>query len=264
MILLIFEGQRDEPRIMSTIARLYLQGGERLVYCPFGTDTYTLWKEVEEYSKDGGEPDVFAIVRGRMSRKGDHSLDSFKSYQFSSIYLFFDYDPQNLKLGVDKLNVAVSSTIETFSDPTGNGQVFISYPMVEALYYNAESVLLSECRSFKRLSLSSLPHFAKSPLLLKTDANFRVVDTPSESRLRALQVNWERVVLANIMKANYICNKKRALPESIEDVSQKLIFEHQKTDYVSNGEVAILSGFPAFLYEYKKGADDFLKPSSLK
>ena len=95
MILFIFEGQVEEPKIMATIKQLFLSEIEEQLLCSFGADTYTLWKDIVEYGRDGYEIDVFNIVKERLRSRGDHSLDNYNSHQIESIYLFFDYDPQN-------------------------------------------------------------------------------------------------------------------------------------------------------------------------
>ena len=55
----------------------------------------------------------------------------------------------------------------------------------------------------------------------------------------------------NIAKASFLCDINEKAP-TIEDISQKEIFENQLSKYVSNepSEVSILNSFPLFLYEY--------------
>lgn len=94
MILLIFEGQKEEPQIMTTIKTLFFGRGKEQLLCSYGTDTYTLWRDIKLYTEDGYDVDVFQIVKERMHSRGDYSLDVYDSYSIDSIYLFFDYDPQ--------------------------------------------------------------------------------------------------------------------------------------------------------------------------
>lgn len=158
MILLIFEGQKEEPQIMTTIKTLFFGRGKEQLLCSYGTDTYTLWRDIKLYTEDGYDVDVFQIVKERMHSRGDYSLDVYDSYSIDSIYLFFDYDPQNKKLGLQRLNKAVSELIDTFNNPMDNGQLFISYPMAEAVYcedsipsdaFMTATVSLNDCHGFK-------------------------------------------------------------------------------------------------------------------
>ena len=77
MILFIFEGQVEEPKIMATIKQLFLSNIEEQLLCSFGSDTYTLWKDIVEYQKNGYEVDVFNIVKERLHSRGDYSLDKY-------------------------------------------------------------------------------------------------------------------------------------------------------------------------------------------
>ena len=120
MILLILEGANTEPPIVATIRLLFFANNPDQLVCSYGTDTYTLWKEIKSYMDDGNEPDVFEIVRERLHRSGDTSLDNYDSYQFDSIYLFFDYDPQNNTVSSETLNASITEMLKLFSDPIGD------------------------------------------------------------------------------------------------------------------------------------------------
>ena len=52
MILFIFEGQVEEPKIMATLEQLFLNRIEEQLICSYGADTYTLWKDIVEYIID--------------------------------------------------------------------------------------------------------------------------------------------------------------------------------------------------------------------
>lgn len=45
----------------------------------------------------------------------------------------FDFDPQNKGGDIEKLNAGIRDLEKLFNDPKENGQLFISYPMSEAL-----------------------------------------------------------------------------------------------------------------------------------
>ena len=64
MILLVFEGQVGEPNGMTTLQHLYFSDAANYILCSYGTDTYTLWKDVKRHELDG-EADVFAIMKER-------------------------------------------------------------------------------------------------------------------------------------------------------------------------------------------------------
>ena len=130
MILFVFEGAEREPRILKTLARLFFGEEERLV-CSFGNNIFELYRQLEEYDGDG---DLVSILR---ENKADLP-PGVKSSDFSEIYLFFDYDFQNENLALKEMNRRLREMLELFDDETDNGKLYVSYPMVESLYYTKE------------------------------------------------------------------------------------------------------------------------------
>lgn len=265
MILLIFEGQKEEPQIMTTIKTLFFGRGKEQLLCSYGTDTYTLWRDIKLYTEDGYDVDVFQIVKERMHSRGDYSLDVYDSYSIDSIYLFFDYDPQNKKLGLQRLNKAVSELIDTFNNPMDNGQLFISYPMAEAVYcedsipsdaFMTATVSLNDCHGFKDWIKNY--NIAKSKNTIKCNAcQLRDITSNADSFI-ALKQKWIELVKMNATKANYICNARKSVPTDVNMITQKSVFYHELFDFVEkNNEVSILSSFPMFLFEYFHGCGDF-------
>ena len=261
MILLVFEGQVGEPKVMTTLQHLYFSDAANYILCSYGTDTYTLWKDVKRHELDG-EADVFAIMKERLHSGGDHSLDQYDSYQIESIYLFFDYDPQNNTIPPHLLNQAISEMVALFDDPMDKGKIFISYPMLEGLFclnsipdvaFLHSVVSIADCHGFKGWCKQFL--FGKNPELLiyKTDKDGRIVDDPSMRKQELLQ-KWNALVTMTANKANLICHGVPAPPDNVDDISQNDIFQHQLEDYVvPNSCISILSAFPLFLFDYFHG-----------
>lgn len=266
MILLVFEGQKDEPKIMATVKTLFFPKEEQLL-CSYGTDTYTLWKEVQEHISNGFEADVFQIVKSRMHSRGDHSLDKYDTHEIEAIYLFFDYDPQNDKLGLPRINAAISSIIATFSDSMEQGQIYISYPMVEALYcennlpdssFISASATLEDCHSFKKWSKMFNMSSNRDYIQLRANKYGVVIETLTDDRISDLKKKWIELIRMNSAKANYICNCDSSVPTDVSQITQSIIFQHEVSDFVSkSSSVSVLSAFPLFLYEYFHGNGDF-------
>lgn len=267
MILLVFEGQKEEPKIMATVKTLFFNGGEGQLLCSYGTDTYTLWKDVQDHIKDGYEADVFQIVKERMHSRGDYSLDAFDSHDIESIYLFFDYDPQNSKLGLPRINTAISSIIETFNDAMDQGQIYISYPMVEALYcentipdasFMSAIVTIPDCHDFKNWSKQFYVSQHRECVKFGANKSGEVTESYAEDRFNDLKQKWIKLVRMNSTKANIICNNNPTLPEDVSLISQARIFQHEISDYENrNNSVSILSSFPLFLFDYFHGNGEF-------
>lgn len=262
MILFIFEGQVEEPKIMATIKQLFLSEIEEQLLCSFGADTYTLWKDIVEYGRDGYEIDVFNIVKERLRSRGDHSLDNYNSHQIESIYLFFDYDPQNRTITPDRLNESISHMVSMFSDSMNEGQIYISYPMVEAIYcennssddtYMSYSVSIMECRTKEWCTFYEYGR-KRQKVLFKTNNDNVITEPLEEDRVSELKKTWVNLIKQNAIKANIISNDKQCLPEDISDIEQSKIFEGQLKKFVDvDSSVAVLSAFAIFLYDYFHG-----------
>lgn len=266
MILFIFEGQVEEPKIMATLEQLFLNKIEEQLICSYGADTYTLWKDIVEYQKSGYEIDVFSIIKERLHSRGDHSLDGYYSHQIESIYLFFDYDPQNRTISSDKLNHAIENMVKMFSDPMNKGQIYISYPMIEAIYcennscdetYISYSVPISDCNT-KEWSNDYEYGRKRLKVIFKTNKNNIITEPLSEERISELKETWTNIIKFNAIKANYISNGNIDLPKDIADIEQNKIFDGQLQKFVKiHSSVSILSAFAIFLYEYFHGNGEF-------
>lgn len=266
MILFIFEGQVEEPKIMATLEQLFLNRIEEQLICSYGADTYTLWKDIVEYQKSGYEIDVFSIIKERLHSRGDHSLDEYYSHQIESIYLFFDYDPQNRTIPADTLNLAIANMVNLFSDPMNKGQIYISYPMIEAVYcennscddtYISYSVPISECKT-KEWSNAYEYGRKRLKVIFKTNKSNIITEPLTEERILELKDTWTNIIKLNAIKANYITNDIIVMPEDMTDIEQNKIFDGQLQKFVNtNSSVSILSAFAIFLYEYFHGNGEF-------
>lgn len=263
MILFVFEGKITEPKVMATLQHLYFPSAVDQLLCYYGTDTYTLWKDIKEHEANGYDADIFSIVKQRIQRTGDHSLDKYNSYQIESIYLFFDYDPQNRTIPPERLNQAIEEMALKFIDPMETGKIFISYPMLEGLFclssipdpsFNHVCVPLSDCHGFKGWC-QCFP-FARKPemLLLDTDKLGNIKDVPSDERKQDLLEKWNDLVKMTAKKANFICSGIAVCPKDVDAIPQIKIFQHERDDYViQKSSVSIISAFPLFLFDYFHG-----------
>lgn len=271
MILLIFEGCNEEPKIMATIKELFFPKEEQ-VHCSYGHDTTSLYADIKKHQEnDFEEPDVFEIVRESLHRRNDHSLDVYKSHQFDSIYLFFDYDPQN-NIGLEEVNNRLARIIKLFPAPMDNGQLFVSYPMIEALYcedsfpdkaFIGTTATLEECHDFKRWCRQFKAGCNKELVLYKTrkdeNGNFFIVDKDrTDERKLKLKEVWRNLIKENARKAGFICNGTDSYDVDVDTISQENIFDNELAKYVTpQKEVAILSAFALFLYDYFHGNGEF-------
>ena len=252
MILFVFEGAEREPRVFRTLERLFFGQGERIV-CSFRNNVYELYRQLQEYDGDG---DIVSILR---ENRADLP-EGVNTSDYSEIYLFFDYDFQNENLSLEEMNGRLKEMLEMFDDETGNGKLYVSYPMVESLCYTRElpdehfaEYTVSRCdcmeRSFKDTA-QEFSFYGSMDFIELPDAGHH---KPGKREYARVRQNWIWLVQQHTVKANFMCNDVAERPVEKDAVAQPRIFEAQCGKYLCNGEkIAVLNGFPLFLFEYFK------------
>ena len=264
MILLVFEGASNEPAVMATLRYLYFNETASHILCSFGADTRTLWKRVKEHADNGYEVDVFTIVKSYFQERDNHVLDKYSSYQIDSVYLFFDYDPQNRTVTLDELNQTLIEMVDLFNNPMDRGMMYISFPMLESLFsihcipdpnYLTATVSIEDCHGYKGLCYERY-ELARNTrlLLLRTKRDGTIAGVVSPQMKNELLDRWNKIVIMNAVKANYICSGEASVPSNVYDISQDKVLNHELNDFVfSSSSISILSSFPLFLFEYFHG-----------
>ena len=152
-ILLIVEGEKDEPRILGSASHglLSLIGGNYEIV-PFSNPIYELY---DAYI-NGEYDDLVAYLRNEKGLKIEDNTLSKSA--FSAIYLIFDYEPQDHKYSDKK----IKQLLTIFNNETELGKLYINYPMVEAYYhllslpdpeYNSRTISLNNIngKKYKKL-----------------------------------------------------------------------------------------------------------------
>ena len=167
MILFIIEGERRESELLDSVCRLFFSGAnkQRIVFLYCG-NLYNLYRDIRRISDEGLTYTTLGLLRER-ARKLNHlaELAGVAESDVSEIYLFFDCDLHHTDikktLTIDEKNSEVREMLEFFDDETGNGKLFVSYPMIEALRYTKKlpddkfhsyRIALTDIGEFKRLS----------------------------------------------------------------------------------------------------------------
>ena len=255
MILFVFEGSRREPEIFKTLDYLFFSKDETIL-CSFGNNIYELYREMKELD---GAGDLVSILREKNKKNPNSPFGpEIKSSDFSEIYLFFDYDFQNRNLSLEQMNQQISEMLDLFCDETENGQLYINYPMIEAIRYTKElpdphfieyTISRTEChdKGFKDIAQQFSSYSSLDFIVLDFRKN------PSSKKVASVKQNWNLLENQNVAKANKLCNGINELPTDKDSISQKRIFEKQLSQYVlPKDEVSIISAFPLFKYIYFK------------
>lgn len=237
MILFIFEGEKYEPQLYKHVKSLFFPQREDQVVCSFCSSIYTFYKRMKSY--DFAE--VVDVLKVELIKNDPNSkIFNYKSSDFESVYLFFDYD---FYFGdLEEKNKQVNELLDYFNEETGNGKLFISYPMIESIQYTKElpdssfhtyTVVRNESQGNKFKASAKKFCFYKDYSYLKD------------------RKNWDLLIQQHVQKANLLTKGTLDWPTDKDEVDQSPIFQAQLNKHVlNNDDVAILNAFPLFLYYY--------------
>lgn len=279
MILFILEGEKQEPRMLQTIEKIYFNKKEKVdkekdsiqsTYCSNIFSLYSKMKQLEAFNDNSESVDVVNVIRSmqRENKRNNRKNDLSPSYKYAQIFLFFDYDikrPDKYNKDIlEEQNIHIKEMLEYFNDETTRGKLYINYPMIESIRYFKKVLPDNDyykykidifCgRKFKKIvnDISFYKNLDKICLSYNVKAN-SVRGEPDD----VLKENWKLIKELNIKKANYICYNNNEYPKLKDCISQINIFNAQVAQvngYTNNKikEIFILNAFPLFLYEYFK------------
>ncbi len=161
-------------------------------------------------------------------------LSEYTREDFAEIYLFFDYDGHANNATDEK----IQALLELFNEETENGKLFISYPMVEAIKHISSTI------DFKQLTVE-----AKRNIKYKNKVHEE--GALIWRNLKKLTYGqWGELLQLHLKKMHFIVTNNFTMPN--EHISQREIFTNQLSKYLKadNAKVAVLSGFPIFLFDY--------------
>ena len=265
MILFVFEGCKDEPKIYATIKALYFEKESEDIKYIFNSNIYGLYDIImKEYSDFNGIDDVADVVSILRKIHPDSDLKNIeRSSEIDQIFYFFDYDFQqvfhekerhpsdSLKKCMEINNDKVRKMLNFFHNETEMGKLYINYPMVESLkftkhlpdsQYNSYQVTLNECHGkFKGMAEQFTDYHSYHGLLIEDTIDKEIISK-----------NWQKLKEQNIKKANFLCTGEDSSPENKEAISQNRIYQSQLNKYNTDAHIGILNSFPLFLYDYFK------------
>ena len=121
-ILLLVEGEKTEVELFKMAFEVYKLDMNYEIY-PYRTNIYDLYERMFL----GNETDLNVLDLLGILREKD-SGNQLLSQDFSDILLVFDYEPQDNRFSVDRINLM----LKYFNESTDNGKLFINYPMFES------------------------------------------------------------------------------------------------------------------------------------
>lgn len=192
MTLFVFEGAKREPNLFDSISELY--DIDKGIRCIYNGDILSLYNILR---KDDGW-DLFGLLKERLQKCKDPTLDKVSAFEIGQIYLFFDYDCQTSRAKLSALNENLEQMLRFFNEETEHGKLYINYPMVEAIRYTKTlpdakyHTYTIECDKCKGKCFKSYAH------------NFSAYKSLNFLSNHNGRENWEHLKRQNVEKANFI------------------------------------------------------------
>lgn len=233
--LFIVEGEDRDYRFINKMADQFFKGkyDTRVFVLPANMNIYMLFNLMKE---DSFNTDVLEVLRENIANTDE--LENINRQQISEIYLFFDYDchQENLPNGVGGER-ALNDMIDAFDNETENGKLYISYPMVEALY----DCIDFECRSFSDCFY---------PIEEIGDYKSRVgTRNPFASHHLTIE-DWRVILGAFGLRVACLFDKDVLGYDTYRQITPKNMYEQERKVIAKKGSLFVISAFPEFLYDY--------------
>lgn len=266
MILFVFEGGKREPRLYEAIHTIFMPKDVESIVCAYRCNIYKLYSQLREYDVfgDSDSVDTVSIINELLKANHDNTLSGIRPSEVSEIYLFFDYDFHHHSIeDLQHDNAHIAELLRFFNDETGNGKLYINYPMVESIRYTRQlpdadyhsyTITRQECKEtdFKFLATEFSVYKSLDHLLLSNNPK----EAPSKqlAKFEQAKSNWLHLIGMNVAKANHLCHGSHSMPTAKSLIAQPLIFDAQLHKHVNTERcgVAILNAFPIFLFDYLK------------
>lgn len=274
MILFIFEGKDDEPRLYKTLKEIFhFELNEEEILHYYCSNIFSLYDTIKEYGVFDGSVNLINVLKEEAAKHKEvkSDLDRIKySYEVSEIFMFFDYDirkqDEKNKLTIEQQNAKILELFNYFEneslDSERNGiNLYINYPMIESYRFFKKELpdedfknytfdLMSE-KSFKKIVDEDSYYKNLKYLCFDLHKSGELKIPEDKSRTEKIRENWLYLKELNIKKAHFICTDDFSIPEDKDTINQQNILAKQIEKHVAkNHKVAVLNAFPLFWFEY--------------
>ncbi|MBR5033096.1 MAG: hypothetical protein IKX70_05465 [Treponema sp.] len=276
MILFIFEGKNDEPRLYKTLKEIFhFELNEEEIIHYYCNNIFSLYDTLKSYAEDelDDSVDLVNVLKEEAiaHKKTNTDLDKIKySSEISEIFLFFDYDirkqDEKNKLTIEQQNAKILELFNYFENGSINSErngikLYINYPMIESYRFFKKELpdedfknytfdLMSE-KSFKQIVDEESYYKNLKYLCFDLHKSGELKISEDERLTEKIRQNWLYLKELNIKKAHFICADDYSIPVDKDKINQRTIFDKQIEKYVNQKhEVAVLNAFPLFWFEY--------------
>jgi len=240
-MLFIVEGESRDYRFVEAMARCFFRDGRHriaVVSVPAAQNIYMLYNRLIQ---DDFETDIVEVLRETVP-EARVKLEGISRNSISQTYLFFDFDPHQRNLPSNDENVldVLARMLAVFDNETENGKLYISYPMVEALY----DYRRGQCQAFS----SCFVPLGEAGVYKMAAGN----NNPNAS-MHLDFPQWEEAIEAFALRVRCLLGLEDAGFEAYRQfVTPKQVLEAQSSLLSNSGCIFVLSAFPEFLLDYFK------------
>ncbi len=225
-ILFVFEGEDTEEKIFESLSKYYFSECSRL-HALYGCDVYSLYQKI----KQDEFLDLIPLLKENAANR--EQLTELTRENVSEVYLFFDYDGHSGSASDSK----IFELLSLFEEETGDGKLYLSYPMVEAFKH------LKEGFDFKDIAVDCRKNIRYKELVNNEG------DNCYNNLKKITKEQWATIISSHCKKMNYLVRGEFTLPN--RSATQLEVFESQRDNYIiPKGQVAVLSAFPLFIGDY--------------
>lgn len=234
--LFIVEGESRDLRFAEKMKELFLKGRDdlRVICLPAAQNIYMLYERLAEEDFD---LDVVEVLRETVPSAAK-CLEGVERDSVDEVFLFFDYHShQNNAPGCES-DALVEAMLLAFDNEHESGKLYISYPMVEALYdYRA-----GQCQAHSGCFVdnSEIAQYKK----ISGEGNVNV-----GKHMELLQ--WKDAIAAFVLRCKCLLDLDEVSFGTYRElVTVDAIFREEKRMRSEDGSVFVLSAFPEFLLDY--------------
>ena len=238
--LFLVEGEDRDPRILDYMIKSMFKGKFKaaVITIPAYKNLYMLYNTLS--AADGFALDVVEVIREQIEGARE-ILEGIERQDIDEIFLFFDYDihQTNLPKGVNPIDV-LEKMLCYFNNETENGKLYISYPMIEAVYdyIDVSCTPFSECY----ISVDKLEEYKNQAGDGNIKASKHLI---YEDWAEILTSFSQRIVcLLEVPQLDYEYYKSHVTPLSIMKVEMKYLKRYNAA--------FVLSALPEMLFDYFK------------
>lgn len=238
--LFIVEGVVRDYRFVYEMSSCFFESGRfqaKIINLPASQNIYMLYKLLKE---DNFESDIVELLRDTVS-SAQEILNGVTRQDVDEVYLMFDYDIHQNNLPKDysqSPDDVLFEMMNAFNDETNNGKLYLSYPMVEALY----DYRVSMCESFSGC-LVSIDEIA--------DYKTIVGNRNPQAFVRFDIDRWKEVIPIFILRIKCLFELDNIDFGTYRDTVNPLSILDKETSIKNNeGRVFVLSAFPEFILDY--------------